>query len=655
MIKNILFTVQLTAITLVSFAQKNNPVLMTVNGKEVRQSEFINIYTKNNPDPQYDKASLDEYMELFIKYKLKVTEAETLKMDTITKFKNELNGYKEQLARPYLTDNEMNDELVKQAYYRKSHEVKASHILIQDVNAKEAIRSGAVFGEAELKRITEIKAEIESGKITFEEAAKKYSQDPSAKQNNGLLGYFSAFQMVYPFEEAAFTTPVGKISDPVKTTFGYHIVKVLDKRKARGRIKVAHIYTKAPETGTAEQKSKAKKKINEIYELLESGKNFEKLAEEYSEDKTSAKKGGELDWFTTGRMLPKFEETSYNLAKKGDYSKPIKTSYGYHIIKKIDYEPIASFEKMENELKARISKDVRSSKSKRSFIDKLKKEYHFKDYSKKWMNAYQLAYNLSDNEEALRNFKNKKAFRYSLKKGWFSKKNKVYVGTFTNYLNQTTAKGKVIDVNKKYDAFVDQAMMDFERSRLEYKYPEYKALMQEYKDGILLFELTDQKVWKKASRDTTGLEAFYEKNKTNYMWDKRADVEIYTAVKKENIDKTYALLKDSGFNANTVVKTVNKSSQLNVSVDAGKYEIDKRDELKGIRLTEGISTPFIMDGKFIIVKTYKLIPPSIKKLDETKGIVISDYQNQLEKDWIEELRKKYPITINKDVLYSLGK
>lgn len=637
--------------------KKKDPVLMTVNGKNVHQSEFLNIYTKNNPNPKYDKESLDEYMDLFVKYKLKVTEAEQLHMDTITKFVKELEGYREQLAAPYLTDKETNDELIKQAYFRKTNEVKASHILIQNTDGSPIKRSGADFGEAEKKKIEEIKKEIESGKITFEEAAAKYSQDPSAKDNQGLLGYFSAFQMVYPFEEAAFNTKPGEISDPIRTRFGYHIIKVHDIREARGRIKVAHIYAKAPDNASKEEQEQAKKKIDEIYALLKGGKDFADLAREYSEDNTSAGKGGELEWFATGRMLPKFEEASFALKNNGDYSEPIKTSYGWHIIKRLDYEDLPSFDKMESELKARIARDPRSNKSRESFIAKLKEEYHFKDYSSKWMEDYKKAYSNYSDESGdasarLEDFYGKKAFRYSIKKGLFAKKNKVYSHEFTDIVVDAPDNS---DIDMLYEKFVADRLMAFEKSRLEEKYPEYKALMQEYKDGILLFELTDQKVWKKASKDTTGLEAFYEQNKNNYMWEKRADVEIYTAVKKENIELAKQLLKDSGFNANEVVKNINEKSQLNISVESGKYEIEEKEELKGRTLKKGVMEPFVLNGKFVLLKVNELLEPSVKKLDETKGLVISDYQTYLEKEWIKELKAKYPVVINKDVLYSVGK
>jgi peptidyl-prolyl cis-trans isomerase SurA len=649
--KNIVLLVNLILIGALSFGQKNDPVLMTINGVHVHESEFLNIYTKNNPEPKLDKESLDEYLALFVKYKLKVTEAEELKMDTAPSFVQELGGYRQQLEAPYLIDKEMNKELVKEAYDRSVSEVKAAHILIQDVNAKEAVRQGKVVGKAEYNKMMEIRKEILAGKITFAAAALKYSQDPSVKQNEGMLGYFSAFQMVYPFEEGVFTTEVGDMSMPIKTRFGYHLIKVYDKRVARGQIKVAHIYAKAPGKSTPEEIKKAKSKIEEIYALLKKGRKFEELAKEYSEDKTSAKKGGELDWFGTGRMLPQFEEASYALKSNGDYSEPIQTSYGWHIIKKLDYKELPTFEEKESDLKNRIAKGVRGQKSKESFVNKLKTEYYFKDYSSKWFANY--SKDLSDSLSVLK-YGDKNAFRYSKKKGWFAKKNKIKIAEFSKYLEAHPSAIEV-DIKAKYDIFVGDKLLAYEKSRLEVKYPEYKALMQEYKDGILLFELTDKKVWKKASQDTLGLQAFYEANKENYTWKKRADVEIYTSVKKDMINKAHYLVKDSSFNANQVLTTVNKDSQLNLSVESGKYEIEEKKELKGKDLKSGVFAPFVLDSKFVFLRVNETLPVSIKELNDTKGLVISDYQNHLETEWIKELKIKYPVKVNEDILYSVGK
>ena len=274
-----------------SVAQKEQ-VLMEVNGSPVYKSEFEQIYWKNKEEKVATKEDLDEYIELFTKFKLKVTEAEQLGLDTVAKFKKELAGYQEQLEKPYLVDSELNDELIQQAYYRTKNEVRASHILIQLSPNPSAEDTAKAY-----KELMEIKAKVESGKMSFYEAARKYSKDPSAKTNSGDLGYFTAFRMVYPFEEAAFTTEVGQISNPFKTRFGYHILKVTGKREGRGKVKVAHIMLRIKDDTPSMKKVNAEKKIVEIHEKLKKGEAFDALAKEYSEDRNSARKGGgvELD------------------------------------------------------------------------------------------------------------------------------------------------------------------------------------------------------------------------------------------------------------------------------------------------------------------------------------------------------------------------
>jgi len=318
-------------------AQKDETVL-EIDGKKVSKSEFLQIYLKNNNDPKYDKASLDEYMELFKKFKLKVAEAEASGYDTIPKLKKELEGYRKQLSQPYLVDSSQNMALVKQAYDRMKTEVRASHILIR-------VEEGADTVSA-YTRIMALKKRIDGGE-DFATVAKGKggSEDPSVTRNNGDLGYFTAFQMVYPFEEAAYNTPVGKVSNPVRTKFGYHIIQVVDQRPARGTMKAAHIMVATGKDATPEDLASAEKKTEEIYAKLKEGTSFESLAAEFSDDSQTADKGGVLPLFGTGtttRMVPEFEEAAFLLKTDGEYSKPVKTDFGYHIIKRLEWTNLRS-------------------------------------------------------------------------------------------------------------------------------------------------------------------------------------------------------------------------------------------------------------------------------------------------------------------------
>ena len=495
--KSILVALSITLFSLVSMAQEINPVLITIDGKEIRKNEFLSIYTQNNNEPKFDKASMDDYLDIFVKYKLKVFEAEEMGFDTIKRLKNELNGYVNKSAEKYLSDSEATESLIQEAYERKKYEIKASHILIT--------KGGDTY-----KKALEIRAEIiKSG--DFEAAAAKYSQDPSVKDNKGSLGYFTVFQMLYLFEEAAYTTKVGDISMPVKTKFGLHLIKVYDKRKNKGRVKVAHIYSKIPKEGDENAKENARVKIEEIYSLVKAkNKSFEDFAREYSDDNTSAQKGGELDWFTSGRMVPEFEDVAFSLKNKGDISEPFLTSYGWHIIKMLELEEIGTYEKLKPEIENNISRGERSKKSTEFFVNKLKKEYRFKDKSKRWIkNSYnpKVESKLDINDSKI-------AFKFKKEEGFFKKYTKVTVSDFKDFLSKIPANSQQ-DIEAFYKDYTNSYIFQYEKSILYDKYPDYKALMQQFKDGILLFEISDQKVWNKSSKDTTGLKEFFSMKQKN--------------------------------------------------------------------------------------------------------------------------------------------
>ena len=351
-------------------AQDKYTAVLTVDGEPTSLEEFENIFRKNNRDSAITAQALDEYMELFINFKLKVKEAKEAGLDTVKKFKTELEGYRAQLARPYLTDADKLNDLVKEAYENYKQEVRAAHILIKvDANASPTDTAKAYA------KIVAIRERITKGE-EFNSLAKAVSEDPSAKENGGDLGYFTAFQMVYPFEKAAFLTKTGEVSLPIRTRYGYHLIFVNDKRPARGEMHVAHIVVK-PKSETNSE-ANAESKIQEIYQKLVSGEStFEELAGKYSDDATSAKKGGDLPWFGTGKMVVEFEDAAFALMNNGDYSAPFKTAFGWHIVKRLEYRPLASFESMEKEIKNKVSKDSRAEQTKKSFIEKLKKEYNY--------------------------------------------------------------------------------------------------------------------------------------------------------------------------------------------------------------------------------------------------------------------------------------
>lgn len=630
-----------------------DPTIMTINNKKITQSEFLQIYLKNNPDPQYDKASLDEYMELFTKFKLKVAEAEALGYDTIPKLVKELDGYKNQLALPYLVDSAKNESLIKEAYDRTKNEIKASHILIK-LNPSASPEDTLLA----YNKIMALKKRIDNGEdFAMVAMGKDGSEDPSVTSNGGNLGYFTAFQMVYPFEDAAYNTPVGKLSNPFKTRFGYHIVKVTDKREARGTITTAHVMVSVSKTAASEAVEAAEAKIKEIYDLLQKGESFEDLVERYSDDPSTNKAKGVLPAFGTGattRMVTEFEEAAFELKNDGDYSNIVRTDYGYHIIKRISLAPVPNFEEMKNVLESKVAKDERSKSTQDSFVAKLKKEYGYKDKTKKTLKWFvdNVDSNYYKGNMDISSLKSNDAL-FIMDGKEFKQQDFAKFIQFQGRRSQQEDPKTV--VAKQYKVWEKQTILDYEESKLASKYPAYKALTSEYHDGILLYEIMSDKVWNKAMKDTTGLKEFYESNKANYQWGKRISATIYECNSAKVADDVFKLAKIDTMSASKITRQINKESELNVRDKAGKFELEKISYLNGRSLNPGLNAPFEVEGKFYVVNVSEILAPMQKEFNEAKGSITSDYQTHLEKEWLKELKVKHPITINSEALYSVGK
>lgn len=622
--------------------------VIEINDNKISKNEFLQIYLKNNQQPKFDKESIDSYLELYKKFKLKVLEAEYLGYDTLPKLKKELLGYRKSLSTPYLIDKQENTKVIEEAYKRLQKEVKASHILIRldpNANPEDTLKA--------YSKITSIKQRLENGE-DFAKVAKEVSEDPSALTNGGDLGYFTAFQMVFPFEEAAYNTPVGHLSSIVRTRFGYHILKVVDQRSARGIMKTAHIMVAVKRESNTSDIDAAKKKIDEIYSKLISGEKFEELAANFSDDPGSSEKGGKLPEFgsgTTTRMVPEFEEAAFQLNKDGDFSLPIQTDFGFHIIKRLELSPLASFESMKKELQTKVNRDDRSKKTQTALINKLKLEYNFTDNSKKGLKWFVKHIDSNYYKGKWSSSKLKKdEVLFTLKAQNFTQQQ------FANYLqsNYRVPKTNAKDlVKKQYDAWVSFEILKYEDLQLETKYPEFKALMQEYHDGVLLYEIMTDKVWNKANKDTLGLKNYYEKNKSNYMWKDRIDAMVYECLDKNIANQVVKMLKNDTITSKHILEKLNAKSELNLKVRTNKYEISDIPYLKGRTFKIGANPIYEFGSKFYVIKVNELIPSGPKLLQDAKGLITSDYQNYLEKVWLDELAKKYTFKINEKIIYSL--
>ncbi|MFK5890756.1 MAG: peptidylprolyl isomerase [Flavobacteriaceae bacterium] len=483
------------ALSLSTFSQKKQAILFKIDGKPQLVSDFEKNYLKNiDIVADSSQKKITNYLELYINYKLKVQAAYNLKLDTLSTFVGELSRYKQQLMTPYLKDSVALENLAKEAYYRSKYEVNASHILIR-------LEEGALPKDtlAAYNLISKARKEIIDGQ-KFKDVAVKYSQDPSAKKNFGNLGYFKVFQMVYPFENAAYTTPVGKISPIFKTRYGYHILKINNKRLSQGEVEVAHIMLKNKD---AKSIAVNKLKIDSIYAMLKEGQKFAELAKKYSQDSGSAQKGGKLAKFGVGKIIKEFSDAAFALKSIGDYSKPFKTRYGWHIVTLLKKYPIDSYDKMRSELLKKVKRGERAEQIEKSVIDKLKKTYVILEY-----------------KSALADFKNP---------NWFKKKDslnspilKVQDSIFTQkdlvvYLSFKKIKKYVS--NQVFNKFKDRKIIDYYKAHLEDTNKEYATSVNEFKEGLLLFDIMQNKVWQKAKADSTGLKAFYMLNRTKYPKD----------------------------------------------------------------------------------------------------------------------------------------
>ncbi len=621
--------------------------ILSINGNKVYKSEFEQIYWKNKKEKLATKEDLDEYIDLFINFKLKVLAAEKLGLDTMNKFINELNGYKIQLEKPYLIDTAINEALIKEAYFRTINEIEASHIMI-----KVSPTSSPLDTLKAWRTIDSISKALANTKSSFGELAEELSHCPSGKMDKGNLGYFNAFKMVYPFENAAYNTAIGKVSPIVRTRFGYHLVKPHNLRKAKGRVKAAHIMIVCDSKKQSDCNN-AKEKIDAIYSSIMNGESFEEIAKESSNDRKSAQKGGELGWISSGgNVYPSFENAVFNLNVNNEISKPFQTPNGWHIAKRLDFEDVKSYEDLRYELKNKIQKDARAQKTRSSFINSLKITYALKETFDPKTVQNILSNKYFDSIEIRKNTRPKSIDNVIVD---FTE-NRFTYKDFIVFLSNTSKqlgkyKSDVKLISEKYNQFLNLNLIEYEKTQLPLKYPDFKALLKEYRDGILLFDISDQMIWSKAIKDTSGLKLFYEKNQHTWKYPNRAKTEIYTTQDKKTAKKIYKLLSKK-IKYDSIQKIVNQDD---LNVELNKKTLDEFNDfnMSYNELSEGITKPIKVNEKFIILNVYEKLDSRNKLLNEAEGIIVSAYQNHLEKEWIKKLRSENEITVNYDALYSI--
>ena len=645
-------------------SKSDKQVLMTIGDQNITVKDFCDVYYKNNlKSDVIEKKSVDDYLELFTTFRMKVMEAERLQLDTSAKFKKELAGYRKQLAKPFMSSDDITEELVQEAYQRKLKDIRASHILIRcDKNALPSDTLKAY------NKAMDIRKKAIAKDADFAALADQYSEDPSAKGmkatdqtparpgNHGDLGYFTVFDMVYPFETGAYNTKEGEVSMPVRSDFGYHLIKVKSVTDALGSIQAAHIFLQLPADASEEDEDAMQKKADNIYKELmaQDGKNWDEAVRQYTDDKGTISRNGALSNFTVSRIVPEFIEACKSL-EKGQIAKPVRTMYGYHIIKLLDYSGIGSLEKERKGLTERIEKDMRSKKSEEVVIKQAKNEYHFKQDDK----ALE-AFMATIDSTILRN-EYKPAANVNMGATLFSLDGSVTkVSDFVAYIKEKMTPQRHVSpatyAYQLYEAFSNEKVMDYADAHLEDKYPEFKALVQEYKDGILLFDLMDREVWTKAVKDTLGLQEFHDRNANKYMWENRAYATIVTVTRPESLPKVKALI-DSGVELDSLKNIIRRDSIGYAFVRKGYYQrgdnqyVDQT-EWKVGEVNEIAST---VDQSTTIVFIRELRDPEPKTLKEARGLVTSDYQVELEQQWVQSLKERYPVKINEKVLDKVRK
>lgn len=632
---------------------KNEKVLLSFSKENVSKAEFERVYAKNNGGPEAASAhtteQFQEYLDLYVNFKRKVFEAEAMGLDTTPAFIQEFGTYKKQLAQPYLSAKEVENQLIQEAYERSGYLVNASHLLINATPEASPEDSLRAYNQALAYRDS-----IVNGGKSFGEIAQKYSQDPSAKSNKGDLGFFSAFDMVYPFETAAFTTEVGQVSMPVRSQFGYHLVKVNDRIKNEGTKRSAHIIIRIGDRYSAKNEEQAKEKIDEIYQKLKDGADFGALAAQQSDDPGSASKNGDLG---TGRLLPEMEAYKLKLSE-GEFSEPFSTRFGWHIMKVTEVQKQATFEEAMPGLKQRISRDSRSQISKSALINRIKKE---NEYALVGDNFNQFKASLDEKfprgswtpDTAQAELYAKPLFQLA---GGYTQS----IQDFIDYYKQTRSRAPNLSPQSAADrflnSFVEKQLLQYEEDLLPEKNPEFRYLLKEYRDGILLFTLMEQKVWKKAVEDTTGLKAFYESNKDDFKADVILDVKEYRSTEKSTIEQVEKLLKE-GKTETQIDSAINRESSLNLRITSQSYEkgkADLADEL--FDQSVGFQSDIIQQTEFFkVLVIEEKYPAGIKPFEKAKSESITRYQDHLESEWLKELEQKYPVKINETVFGELYK
>lgn len=630
-------------------------VLMKINNKPVYKSDFEYLYHKNNTDGAIDKKSLKEYADLFVNFRLKVEEAQAQGLDTVSSFVREYQNYKSQLAQPYLEDTVSSRQVARMIYDRLGNNVEVSHILVKFQGDRVFPADTLAAYNKALKireRLTKKKPE------KFEDVAFEVSEDPGAKMGAkaGYLGWVTSMLFVAPFEDAMYSMKSGEISMPVRSRFGYHIIKVHNVQPNPGDVNVAHIMFGYGQLRPQEKPSKAvldsvNAVAQSVYQRLLAGEDFNALCKEFSSDKGSAQRNGDLGWVSmTSRFPQEFKDESFALKNAGDISKPFTTDFGFHIAKLLGKKDPETWAQSEAKLKNQIRSTDLYPKVLALEDIKLKKILDAKLNQTEYNKLLALASTAYPTDSAfLSAIQGNTALLLTVGDKAFT------VDDLANYITSSPAAMSPVStelLTDFVDNFTRQQLKDIENANLDKKYPEYARLSSEYHDGILLFDVMNKEVWEKASTDTLGLENQFAKNKAKYAWatpkykgmivhakDQSALDKVAKFAKKEkDTDKLLELLKAEAKTDSTLLIRVERG----IWAQGENTYVDNYIYKQNVEVKENIAYPlFSVYGKMMKAPASYL---------DVKGLVVADYQDLLEKEWLSALRAKYPVEIDEAVL-----
>jgi peptidyl-prolyl cis-trans isomerase SurA len=637
----------ISASPFLAVAQEKKEVLVVVGTISVDKEEFLQLMAKEreseSPANSLTRKEFEENFESFLNYKLKVIEAESIKLDQLEEFNLEFSSIKESLIAPYLIKNSIEEGEVKKVYARLQEIVRAKHILFQFPPNPKKEDSIAV-----LQLALKVKAELENGG-DFSALAANYSDDPSAKVNKGDLGYFTGLQMVQQFEEAAYTLPVGSISDPILTDFGYHIIQVSGRQANPGEVQVSHILVRF-DSENPSQEENARRKISDIYaEIQKESTIWEEIVQTYSEDFGTKSAGGVLPWFGVGTMIPEFEVAGFSLTEIGEVSPPIKTAYGYHILRLEGKRGLQPYEEVEQSIRSKILRNSKIGMIQSQVVAIQKSRFGFQE-NELGISTVAGAVSATDILSFGAAIQEKKLGGTEL----FKVNTSSYTaGDLVNFMQtkEMTQKGIGTFFELWLDKFTEATLAKTEEVDLEKNNKAYQMLLKEYRDGILLFSLTNQEVWQKGLNDSLGQQAFFEKNTQKYQWKGRVQAYLTKVNDASKLENARKFLQNKGFDTDSFAafEADYRSNYPDAyATESGTFEYEAHPILSKVDL----NTPYqelVIEGTSYVLVVGKVYPPGPRKFEEARGLIIRDYQEFLDQALTKRLKEKYPIQINAGV------